>query len=192
MPEACTALVCHAATPCRPVRAICARVQTASDGTMALGYLLEGNVDRLRVPPLAPLQRADQLWEHTCFEVFIAQQDATSYCEFNFAPSREWAAYAFRRYREGSALELAWQPVIAVRCEADRLELEATLRVDVLPGMPARAPLRLGLSAVIEDEQGERSYWALRHPSGKPDFHDPAAFALTLDLAKCVASMDAG
>jgi len=25
------------------------------------------------------------------------------------------------------------------------------------------------------------SYWALAHPEGKPDFHDPACFAATLE-----------
>jgi hypothetical protein len=42
--------------------------------------------------------------------------------------------------------------------------------------------LRLGLSAVIEDDNGSLSYWALKHPSGKPDFHHPDAFALEIDV----------
>jgi hypothetical protein len=39
---------------------------------------------------------------------------------------------------------------------------------------------RIGLSAVIEDVDGGLSYWALAHPSDKPDFHHPDSFALTL------------
>jgi len=39
---------------------------------------------------------------------------------------------------------------------------------------------RIGLSAVIEETDGTKSYWALRHPPGKPDFHHPDCFALTL------------
>jgi hypothetical protein len=41
--------------------------------------------------------------------------------------------------------------------------------------------LRLGLSAVIESCNGSLSYWALRHPAGKPDFHHADAFALGLE-----------
>jgi hypothetical protein len=41
-------------------------------------------------------------------------------------------------------------------------------------------PLFLGLSTVIEDDTGTLSYWALKHPSGKPDFHHPDAFALEI------------
>ena len=51
----------------------------------------------------------------------------------------------------------------------------------------ARAPLNMdsaievGLSAVIEEQGGVLSYWALRHPPGKPDFHHRDSFAMELD-----------
>lgn len=57
--------------------------------------------------------------------------------------------------------------------------LSATLDLDRL-GLPADAPWRLGLSAVIEETSGAKSYWALAHAPGKPDFHHPDAFALDL------------
>ena len=42
----------------------------------------------------------------------------------------------------------------------------------------------MGLCAVIEEKDGTKSYWALAHPPGdKPDFHDPACFALELPAA---------
>jgi hypothetical protein len=58
--------------------------------------------------------------------------------------------------------------------------LDAAVHVDrCLPRDP-RVPLRLGLSAVIEDHYGRLGYWALRHPPGKPDFHNAACFALEI------------
>ena len=48
-----------------------------------------------------------------------------------------------------------------------------------LAGLPA-LPWQLGLTAVIEEEGGHRSYWALAHAPGKPDFHAPTCFAATL------------
>ena len=39
---------------------------------------------------------------------------------------------------------------------------------------------RIGLSAVIEEQDGTISYWALRHAAGKPDFHHPDGFAMEL------------
>ena len=43
-----------------------------------------------------------------------------------------------------------------------------------------RAGARIALSAVIEEVDGTKSYWALRHPPGAPDFHHPDCFALEL------------
>jgi hypothetical protein len=123
----------------------------------------------------------DRLWQHTCFEVFISVEGHSAYHEFNCAPSGEWAAYAFRRYREGAPLaddELA--PSIIVRSAGDGLALDAIVRLDRLPTTEPHAPLQLALSAVVEEKDGALSYWALKHPPGKPDFHHPDAFALEL------------
>ena len=42
-------------------------------------------------------------------------------------------------------------------------------------------PLRLGLCAVIEEESGVLSYWALKHRPGRPDFHHPDGFVLEIE-----------
>ena len=52
----------------------------------------------------------------------------------------------------------------------------------------AAAKLRLGLCVVIEELDaalseafsGAFSYWALRHPAARPDFHHPDGFALEI------------
>ena len=38
----------------------------------------------------------------------------------------------------------------------------------------------IGLSAVIEEIDGTKSYWALAHGNGPPDFHNPTCFAYHL------------
>jgi hypothetical protein len=42
------------------------------------------------------------------------------------------------------------------------------------------ADCTVGISAVIEEQDGTKSYWALAHPPGAPDFHHPTCFAATL------------
>ena len=37
---------------------------------------------------------------------------------------------------------------------------------------------------VIETVDGERSYWALAHPAGQPDFHHRDSFTLALETRK--------
>ena len=103
------------------------------------------------------------------------------YHEFNFAPSGEWAAYKLKKYREGDALvDEALNPRIAVRRTDEGLEFDAAIPLERLSATHPHARLALALSAVIEDDEGALSYWALRHPAGKPDFHHRDAFVLTL------------
>jgi hypothetical protein len=167
-------LSCHPRTPSQAIRAIGAVVGAAPDGVLSLAFTLEGDLSGLRIPEPRQPRQADGLWRHTCFEAFVMTGDGPGYREFNFAPSREWAVYAFRGYRDGGELKIELAPGIVVRRTANRLELDAKICHDFLP--PGR-PLRLGLSAVVEDAGGALSYWALRHPPGKPDFHHQDAFA---------------
>jgi hypothetical protein len=146
-----------------------------------VSYVLQGDIPRLRVPaPRAP-RPADRLWRHTCCEIFVARKGEAAYREYNFSPSGEWAAYAFERYRarreDGHAV--LPPPRITVRSRGEALELDAAIELDGLAPAPG-AMLALALAAVIEDREGKLSYWALRHPPGKPDFHHPDAFALEL------------
>ncbi len=124
-----------------------------------------------------------ELWRHTCFEAFIAVGRQPFYHEFNFAPSGEWAVYAFRRYRDGGLLaDETMRPHITARSDGRQLELDTLVRLDRLSPIHARACLRIGLSAVIEAHDGF-SYWALHHPGRKPDFHHADGFALLLEPA---------
>jgi hypothetical protein len=142
-------------------------------GSLVLSYLVTGKIGELRLPPATPAARADELWRHTCFEAFVRASPGTAYYEFNFAPSTQWAVYHFGSYRSGMrvATEIA-APRIEVQSRAACWTLQATLALDALP-----ATLRLGLAAVIEEANGRKSYWALAHPQGKPDFHHSDCFA---------------
>ena len=72
------------------------------------------------------------------------------------------------------------RPHIEVRSSRSWLELESLVRLDSLSAVHPRATLRVGLSAVIEDNDC-LSYWALRHPADKPDFHDADGFTLLIE-----------
>ncbi len=154
------------------------RLSQAHDGGIALTYSLDGQIGGLTLPAKSTPSRVDGLWQHTCFETFVAVEGAPEYREFNFAPSGEWAAYAFQRYRDGGPLARASDPQITIRTSANRLELDALIRRESLPAVPVNARLLLGLSAVIEENDGVMSYWALKHRPGLPDFHDASAFEL--------------
>jgi hypothetical protein len=173
MPSA--ALERHPAVACAALRGIEASVARSREG-LKLSYVLEGEIDRLRIPAPRPPRIAERLWQHTCCEIFVAHKDLRGYHEFNLSPSGEWAAYAFTRYRKGAAItDPALDPCITVKRSGERLELAALIR------LRQEGKLQIGLAAVVEDQDGALSYWALRHAPGKPDFHHPQAFALELD-----------
>ena len=171
MPSA--ALERHPATSCSALRGIKVSI-TREPESVQVAYVLEGDIDRLHIPPPRPPRVAERLWQHTCCEIFIAREGEPGYREFNLSPSGEWAAYGFRRYREGALLAEASVEIV-LRRGARQLQLDAAIT------FPHPEKLRIGLAAVIEDESGALSYWALRHAPGKPDFHHPDAFALELD-----------
>jgi hypothetical protein len=167
-----SALVCHPQTLCEAVRSIDAEISRTAHGLVSVTYRIAGDLERVRIPaPRAPAQK-ERLWQRTCCEIFVARADGPAYHEFNFSPSGEWAGYAFERYREGARLDIP-DPCIVVRTTSRELELQASIGV-------AHGRSRVGISVVIEDVSGGLSYWALRHPPGKPDFHRAEAFALEL------------
>jgi hypothetical protein len=155
-------------------------------GALRFQYVLRADISQLAIPPTRASGRADSLWKHTCFEAFITSAGATGsgYYELNFSPSRQWAIYRFSGYREGmTATEVRSPPELVVRRFDDRLELDAEIELAELADLPAlRAggALKLALSAVVEDGGGTLSYWALKHPPGKPDFHHADGFVLEL------------
>src|SRR5712675_2048180 len=145
---------------------------------LVLSYSVTGTMSDVRMPPVVPAARTDGLWQHTCFEALVRAAAGSSYYEFNFAPSTQWAAYRFSGYRSGMVAAEIGAPAIEVRSGLDSCTLHAALELDRLPDLSREASWRLGLSALIEDQSGGKSYWALAHPPGKPDFHHADCFAL--------------
>ena len=174
-------LKCHPSARPETVRGIQVLVRRSASAELQMTFRLDGDIPRIRVPSPGAPRIATQLWQHTCFEAFIAVEGQPAYHEFNFAPSGEWAIYAFRGYRDGGPLaDEMMRPHIAVRSTGSQLELNGLVRLDGLSAIHPRASLRVGLSAVIEASDG-LSYWALRHRADKPDFHDADGFALQLE-----------
>jgi len=175
------ALLLHPASSAGAVRRI--DVDAERHGArLSLRYALSADLKALRIPPLAPTRPGFDLWKHTCFEAFVGVADRPAYDELNLSPSGEWAAFAFRAYRDGGPLDDgALAPRLTIQRESDRLVLDALIGLDRLSSDYVRAPLRVALSAVIEAADGTLSYWALRHPPGRPDFHHADAFALRLE-----------
>lgn len=146
---------------------------------MIIEYSVIDPETRIRWPlaSRAPV-RTDNLWQHTCFEAFVGSASDSAYVEFNLAPSGPWAAYAFDSYRQGMQdLVVAADPVVAAATSGT---WTATLDLTGIEAVIGSAPWRLAITAVIEADDGSKSYWSLAHPAGKPDFHHADCFAARL------------
>ena len=176
-----TALLAHPDTPGEAVWRIAVEVQLLAGVSLSCHYSLYGDLERVRVPGARTGRRADGLWQHTCFEAFISGEPDPGYFEFNFSPGLDWSAYRFEGYRQGMApAHLAQAPGLNVRRTFDHLELSATVHLGGLGALAQARRRRVALAAVVEEDSGRLSYWALQHAPGNPDFHHPDSFALEL------------
>ena len=169
------ALTPHPDFPVDAIAALEVEMVRVGPERLELVYRASGVIANLLVAAPADAQRTDGLWASTCFELFAKPAGGDAYCEFNFAPSSQWAAYAFDGYRAGMR-ELAIEtPLIEISATAQMFELRVAVEASVL-----RAGAHLALTAVLEETSGAKSYWSARRPAGKPDFHHAESFAVEL------------
>jgi len=144
-----------------------------------LGYRLEfklsGPLNQLVIPDRAKTSGfRDELWKHTCFEAFLQDAKSQAYWEFNVSPSREWAVYRFKKYRERVDADISG---IELVIQQERYPGQLVMKIDIKPkDRDLIVASRVGLTCVLEHKSEAKSYWALRHTEAKPDFHMAESF----------------
>ena len=176
----------HASGDTGPVQTLSVSGSLLHSGVLALDFRLSADLPKLRfVPAVCHAQRRDELWRHTCFELFARRDQSPAYCEFNFTPSGDWAAYAFDDYR-GARHDAAQQRIdVTMRTMgAGQVKLRARIDLGAAFAIDAAAleltNWQLNCAAVIESHDGALGYWAVHHPRPQPDFHDAAGFLISL------------
>jgi len=169
-------LAVHTDHPARTVERVEARIIGRDSSFLRVRWKVEG-AQHLVVPPFGGRGRADDLWRTTCFEMFLMPSGGGAYCEFNLSPSARWNAYDFDSYRAGMRERpFPHEPECTLRQGSTFAIFDAAIPVAGLPD----ADCAMGLCAVIEEEGGTISYWALAHEEGRPDFHSSACFTAEL------------
>ena len=175
-------LICHRDTPAATVTSVEVGIERFADGRLWLRYHVEGQLEALELDEPRPPERTDNLWQSTCFEAFLRKQGDDGYLEYNFAPSSQWAAYAFDHYRSGGTdYVLKNAPQILLDASEGHFAMETEIH---FPTNWRGSLVEVNLTAVIEETDGTKSYWALAHPPGKPDFHHRDCFALQLEAPR--------
>jgi hypothetical protein len=171
-------LILHPQSRCDVVNAIDVDITRSGDTGLSLLFAVSGDIARIEIPDMSLAKRRNQLWQHSCFELFIRPVGEQAYHEYNISPSREWAAYWFSDWRlDMTDLPLDDAPLITTAPRDGELAVSVQLSS---PTLPVNSVWQIGLSAVIEEKDGNFSYWALAHPPGKANFHHEACLALEL------------
>jgi hypothetical protein len=169
-------LAAHPDHPPLGVSGLEARIIARDENWLRVRWRVEGT-QQLVVPAFAGKGRTDALWETTCFELYLKPQGGEAYCELNLSPSERWNAYDFDGYRAGMRERpFPHEPECTMRQGSTFAIFDAAIPVAGLPNKNCA----MGLSAILEEQGGVKSYWALTHPEGKPDFHAAACFAAEL------------
>lgn len=165
-------LTSHPTHPPVLVRSIEAKIIGFDENWLRARWKILG-AGKLVVPAFAGKGRADGLWQTTCFELFLQAPGCEAYTEINLSPSERWNVYDFTARREGmTERPMPREPECTMRLGTDMAIFDAAIPASGLP----EGPWKCGFTAVIEEEGGVKSYWALSHGSDAPDFHDPACF----------------
>lgn len=178
-------LICHPSIFPHAVRSIYVDLEYFIEDRRIVHFNIDfevvGDPDQIRMAgaegtnPIADFP-TDGLWQTTCFELFTATRFGREYFEYNFAGDGRWASYRFANYRDRVESKPLAPRAIGWHRSANGISFTVAA-----PFLPIGGPdTFLGLSAVIEEIDGTKSYWALRHPLGAPDFHHRDCFALRL------------
>jgi hypothetical protein len=150
------------------------------DARLTVTYTLSGPLQDLVIaPPADPPSRQWVLWEHTCFELFLASHGAEHYWEWNLSPAGHWNVFRLSGYRQGIQEEPAFQ-ALPFTVQRHPEELSIALDIDLAILGPVNQPLEVGLSAVLQPQDGPLSFWALTHQDAAPDFHRRQGFIVRL------------
>ncbi len=148
------------------------------EAPLRIGFQIRGDTASLMLEPAShnPVFR-DEIWQSSCFELFVQSANETEYCEFNFAPNGDWAAYHFDDYRHGMKIISIKQPKIRVVNSDGNLDVMIALDNLAIN----RQNAKIGLCIILESPEG-KSYWALKHCDNKPDFHQKHCFLHPQDI----------
>ena len=179
MPGFQSHLVPFSSTSSLPIEIMCAG-KFLQGQQIELCFDVTGEVDQIIFDTTLPNgKRTDDLWQKTCFELFVKDLNTENYWEYNLAPSSNWAIYGFSAYRTGKFDELSLADIpIQITTQTDQFTLQCTIP---LPKLLFNQKLKIGLATVIQDRNGDIYYYALKHAANKPDFHDERSFIIVTD-----------
>jgi hypothetical protein len=157
--------------------------------SLMVSYRLNGNLNKIELidPSLGLPKRTHELWKNTCFEWFLKSDKSLKYWEFNASPTGLWNFYELDSYRTNlkesfliseplfhSELKQEKNGPTSTYCFSMKCSLKALFNESSLSPQSTR----LAITTVIHWKTNETTYYSLKHPQEKPDFHSPDGFVI--------------
>lgn len=144
---------------------------------LTLHYVLIDDRSEIAITPTNHPTRKHDLWQATCFELFLSIPDSTRYWEFNLAPSGDWNVYRFSDYRSKMQEEIAFT-ALPFQFEPETKSLY--ISIDLSAIVQSSQALNIGITAVLKHHNSDITYWALTHSGTEADFHRKDSFIIQL------------
>ena len=141
--------------------------------------LIGNRADLLLPSPAVTPLRKDNLWQTTCFELFLAEEDHANYWEFNLSPAGHWNVYSFADYRQNMQEEAAYNR-LPFTIDTSHEKFSTAVEIPLANIIATEKPLEAAVCAVIQHRNKALSYWALTHYGTQPDFHRRESFTIKL------------
>lgn len=142
---------------------------------LELNYFLRGETERVLLQSKGSSgQRLINLWDHTCFEFFMAPSEKKHYWEFNFSPTGAWNCFRLEDYRKDATYPEITVPVIRLEEKPGLIFLQAVLNI---PGiLSASDEWDIQFATVIKLTDSSLQYWSNSHFCDEPDYHSRRNF----------------
>lgn len=153
-----------------------------ANSELSINFIIE---DKSKIILLTDEQqgvRKNELWKSTCFEAFLGPAGSEDYFELNLATGGSWNFYNFDSYRNPSE---AREEKRVTKIGFKKInEDHGITRLEVIvpiQSLNLKGRLELSLNSVIEFKNKEKAYFAIKHVSDKPDFHQRDSFICNLE-----------
>jgi len=141
-------------------------------------FIVKGKINEINFPKRAEFcKRVIGLWESSCFECFILNNETNSYYEFNFSPEGHWDCFYFPKPKAALSQSPNFKEIESVTTLKDQsFTLKASIDLyNLHPGFWVKESMSFGLTSIIEINKS-LSYWAISHYDEKPNFHNFESF----------------
>ena len=133
-----------------------------------LSFKIEGLLENYIFPKEKNINRANELWKATCFELFLADSKKEEYYELNFSPSKEWNFYHLNNYRT----ELEEVEEVLFTIDTVFIENRYEVKISLEPKEGSFPFFDIYNSAtILLTSDKKRTFWSLNKMKDIPDFH---------------------